>query len=190
LFRREDQPRQGIRNFTFFFEIALVLLFLPNAPYVATDLIHFVETVRVTEISLWRLLGTEFPLYATLLLVGLVCYAFTVDRLLFALRMRLGTSWRFVGLLIIPLLCAIGVYLGRVARFNSWDILSEPRAIIHSSRTVIDSLRLVKVIGSMWFLLILVHQAYKIFHDGLRVRLDAWKNRREANELFASQKLS
>src|SRR5438552_2479856 len=36
-FKREDQPRRGLRNATFGIELALVLLFLPNAPYVATD---------------------------------------------------------------------------------------------------------------------------------------------------------
>ncbi len=177
LFRRQDQPRRGLRNFTFFFEVGLVMLILPNAPYVATDLIHFLQNVRLSETSLWRLLGTEFPIYSTLVLFGLLCYSFTVDRLLHALGMRLGKSWRWAGLLAIPLLSAIGIYLGRVARFNSWDILSDPRAILHSSRTVIDQLRVIKVVGFMWVLLIIVHQVYKVFHDGVRYRMEQHKRR-------------
>src|SRR5437763_12613221 len=69
-FKREAQPRRGIRNVTFGFEVALVLLFLPNASYVATDLIHFMETVRRSDASLWELLGKEFPIYASLVLFG------------------------------------------------------------------------------------------------------------------------
>ena len=187
-FKREDQPRRGLRNFTFFFEVGLVLLVLPNAPYVATDLVHFLENVRLSDTSLWRLLGTEFPLYSALVLFGLICYCFTVDRLLFALGMRLGRSWRWVGLLTIPLLCAIGIYLGRVARFNSWDILSEPRAILRSSKNVIDQIRPIKVVTFIWVLLIIVHQVYKVFHDGVRYRME--QHQREKSERSALSRQS
>jgi uncharacterized membrane protein len=176
-FKREDQPRKGIRTFTFFFEVALVLLFLPNAPYVATDLVHFLETVRLTDIPLWKLLGTEFPVYVAFVLVGLLCYAFTTDRLIYAIRMRLGNVWHWIALFVIPILSAIGVYLGRVARFNSWDILSDPFAILTSSRTAFDSLRFIKVVVSIGVLLIIVHQVYKVFHDGIRFRLELYRKR-------------
>ena len=181
LFKREAQPRKGLRTFTFFFEIAIVLLFLPNAPYVATDLIHFLETVRLTDVSLWKLLGTEFPLYAAFVLFGLLCYSFTVDRLLYAMNMRLGRTWYQFSLFGIPLLSSIGIYLGRVARFNSWDILSDPAAIIHSSRTAFDSFRMVKIIVSMWLLLLVIHQVYKVFHNGLRMRFEEYRKGQNAS---------
>src|ERR1700722_13360683 len=60
-FKRKEQPGHVIRDITFGFEMALVLLILPNAPYVATDLVHFLETVRMGDTSLWKLLGTELP---------------------------------------------------------------------------------------------------------------------------------
>jgi uncharacterized membrane protein len=174
-FKREDQPRQGIRNFTFWLEVAAVLLFLPNAPYVATDLIHFMETVRLTDRSLWALLGKEFPLYVSFVLFGLVCYSFTEDRLLYAIEKRLGRAWFWVGLFGIPVLSAVGVYLGRVARFNSWDILQTPSAIVASTTQAFDSVKVIKIIASMAVLLIVVHQFYKTFHDGIRARLAQWR---------------
>ncbi len=174
-FKREDQPRRGIRNMTFGIELGLVLLFLPNAPYVATDLVHFLESVRKNDASLWKLLGTEFPLYAMLMLFGLVCYSFSVDRLLYALRMRVGKTAAWVGLLSIPLLSAIGVYLGRVARYNSWNILSDPRGILDSTSAVVEELRVLKVIVSIWFCLIVIHQVYRVFLDGIRYRLERRK---------------
>lgn len=170
-FKRAEQPRRRIQDLTFWIQIALVLLFLPNAPYVATDLIHFVETVRISDVSLWKLLGTEFPLYVAFVLFGLICYSFTVDRLLFALERRMGRAWYWIGLFGIPVLSAIGIYLGRVARFNSWDILEDPRAIVQSTRGALDSVKVVKIIVSMSVLLIVVHQFYKLVHDGIRVRL-------------------
>jgi uncharacterized membrane protein len=171
LFKRQDQPRHVIRNITFVFEIALVLLILPNAPYVATDLVHFLETVRTGDTSLWKLLGTELPVYVIYVLIGLTCYSFTVDRLLYALRMRLGQGWAWAGLFGIPLLSSIGIYLGRVARYNSWNVLTDPQGIINSSRTGIDQLKIAKILLGMWFGLIFIHQVYRTFHDGVRVRL-------------------
>jgi uncharacterized membrane protein len=172
-FKREDQPRPAIRNITFAFELLLVLALLPNAPYVATDLIHFLESVRQTDLSLWRLLATQFPVYVGFVLFGLLCYCFTTDRLLYALKMRLGKAWYYVGLFLIPLVSSIGVYLGRVARFNSWDLFADPKAVIKSSQAVTENLRIVKVVLSIWLLLIFVHQVYRVMHDGIRARYRA-----------------
>ncbi len=170
-FKREEQPRPLIRDITFLFEMALVLLILPNAPYVATDLVHFLETVRTEDTSLWKLLGTQLPVYVLYVFVGLTCYSFTVDRLLYALRMRLGRVWGWIGIFGIPLLSSIGIYLGRVARYNSWDVLTDPQGIIQSSQSGIDQMKITKVLIGMWFGLIFVHQIYRTFHDGIRVRL-------------------
>ncbi|GEM_PF-913178 len=184
-FKREDQPRTGIRNVTFGLELVLVLLFLPNAPYVATDLVHFLETVRKNDASLWKLLGTEFPLYAMLMAFGLACYSFTVDRVLYAVRMRIGRAWAWFALFVIPLLSAVGVYLGRVARYNSWNILSDPRGILDSSSAILEEIRVAKVIVSIWLCLIVVHQIYRVFHDGIRYRLE----RRQAKISLRSSEL-
>jgi uncharacterized membrane protein len=169
-FKREDQPKYALRNVTFGFQISVVLLLLPNAPYVATDLIHFIDTVRESNDSAWKILGTEFPVYVAFILFGLLCYSFTTDRLLYALKMRLGRTAYWTGLALIPLASAIGIYLGRVARFNSWDILIDPRGILLSSRIVTQDDKVAKVIFGMWILLIIVHQFYKVLHDGLRAR--------------------
>jgi uncharacterized membrane protein len=168
--KREDQPRHGLRTVTFAFELSVIMLLLPNAPYVATDLIHFIDTVRESNASAWKILGTEFPIYVAFILFGLLCYSFTTDRLLYALEMRLGKIAYWIGLVLIPLVSAIGVYLGRVARFNSWDILIDPKGILVSSKLVTQDHKIAKVIIGMWLLLILVHQFYKVLHDDIRAR--------------------
>lgn len=174
-FKREAQPRPVIRDITFMIEMALVLLILPNAPYVATDLVHFLETVRTGDTSLWKLLGTELPIYVLFVLIGLTSYSFTVDRLLYALRMRFGRIWAWTGLFGIPLLSSIGVYLGRVARYNSWDVLTDPKGIIQSSQAGLDQTKIAKVLVGMWIGLILIHQVYRTFRDGIRVRLNDYR---------------
>src|SRR6202042_2797475 len=84
LLRRSDQPAYRFSGIVFALRFGLILLFLPNAPYVATDLIHFLDTVRGAHVSSTRLLATQGPEYAVYVLIGLLSYAFTVDRMLFA----------------------------------------------------------------------------------------------------------
>lgn len=170
-FKRSEQEAKKA-SFWFVCQVVIVMLFLPNAPYVATDMIHFVETVRESDRDLWHLLATEFPLYMGFVLLGLVSYAFATDRLLYALKARAGRSGYLAGLLTIPLLSSIGIYLGRVARFNSWDILSQPFSIARSSKEALLQVKVVEIVLVMAVLLMLVHLSYKIFHDGLRVRLE------------------
>ena len=178
--KRSEQPKKGIRTVVFFLQLGLILLFLPNAPYVATDLIHFLDKVRVSDISLWHLMATEFPLYVGFVLLGLTSYSFTIDRILFALRKRFGRTAYWSGLVLLPILNAIGVYLGRVARFNSWDILQSPLNIARSGRTAMLDSRMLRIILGMSILLFVVHQFYSILHDGIRHRRAAMKSRRDA----------
>jgi uncharacterized membrane protein len=184
-FKRTEQPRNTLSTLVFSVELGFVLLFLPNAPYVATDLVHFLENVRNSDHSLWSLLATEFPIYCGFVFLGLASYSFTEDRMLFALKRRFGKRGYTVGLVSIPLLCAIGIYLGRVARVNSWDILNKPLSIARSGGSAMSDLRMAKVILSMALLLFLVHQAYKLFHDGIRYRRAV----RKASMRMDSQKL-
>jgi uncharacterized membrane protein len=178
--KRSEQPKRRISTPVFLGQIFLIMLFLPNAPYIATDLVHFLETVRTTDLSLWHLLATQFPLYIAFVLLGIVCYAFTTDRILFAMRRRFGRSAYRVALFAIPILSSIGIYLGRVARFNSWDILNDPLHIARSSENAFADARIFKIVFSMALLLFLVHQLYKIFHDGLRVRFERRRTRQDA----------
>jgi uncharacterized membrane protein len=177
--RRSDQPKR-IGPVLFFLQILPIVLFLPNAPYVATDLIHFLNKVRGTEISMWHLLATDFPLYVAFVLLGLTSYAFTTDRLIYAFRRRFGATAARVCLVAIPLLSAIGVYLGRVARFNSWDILQDPLTIARSGRNALLDSRMATIILSMTVLLFIVHQFYRLLHDGARVRFMQYRTRAAA----------
>jgi uncharacterized membrane protein len=170
LLKRSDQPRHHSATIVFALRFGIILLFLPNAPYVATDLVHFLDTVRGTTVSPWKLLATQVPVYTAYVLIGLLSYGFTEDRLLRALHARLGRRAEVMGLVLLPLLSALGVYLGRVARFNSWDIFQQPVIIARSGGRAMGNLRTLEVIVTIAILLAAVHQLYRIFHDGLRYR--------------------
>jgi uncharacterized membrane protein len=92
------------------------LLFLPNAPYVLTDFIHLGERHRLFDtLIIASFAFTSLALgFASLLLVQLV-----VTR---AAGAMLGWVTAFGSLFA----ASIGIYLGRVLRLNSWDVVHRP----------------------------------------------------------------
>ena len=102
---------------------ALWLLFFPNAPYIITDLIHL---HRRWDFPLWYDVG----LIATLAWVGCFLAVVSLHLMQRVVRKMAGgvVSWLFV--LTSITLSGFGIYLGRILRWNSWDILYSPRMIM------------------------------------------------------------
>jgi len=98
---------------------AVWLLFLPNAPYILTDLVHLAERPPV---PFWFDLALLLSAAGTGLLSGYVALADVQSVLArhWGHRVAWATS---VGVLF---LSAFGIYLGRELRWNSWDVLTAP----------------------------------------------------------------
>jgi uncharacterized membrane protein len=107
--------------------VVLFVLFLPNAPYVVTDLVHLRHDVRQAGTDAAVYAGV-LPLYGAFIALGFGAYAVSL-REVGAWLTRTGRA-RLVGPVEIALhaLCALGVLLGRVARLNSWDTVTEPES--------------------------------------------------------------
>jgi uncharacterized membrane protein len=98
---------------------AIWLLFLPNAPYIITDLIH----LRPRDgIPMWYDATIFFSFALVGLLTGLLSMYFVHEILKKIWKDNL--SW--IMLSAVCMLSGYGIYLGRVLRWNSWDILSNP----------------------------------------------------------------
>jgi uncharacterized membrane protein len=108
---------------------AAFVAFLPNAPYVVTDLLHVPADLAVASHSPW-LTAALLAQYAVLIGVGFGAYVLSLVRLERWLAGR-GVSRRTVLTIDLSLhaLCAVGIVLGRVFRFNTWDVLTEPGAL-------------------------------------------------------------
>jgi uncharacterized membrane protein len=102
---------------------AMWLLFLPNAPYIVTDLLH----LRVRPpVPLWYDLALLLSAAGTGLLMGYASVVI-VHRMVARLYGKLaGWSVAIASLL----LSAFGMYLGRFLRWNSWDIITAPGALL------------------------------------------------------------
>ncbi len=103
--------------------------FLPNAPYLLTDIIHLIDDIRRIQ-SVWIITLVLFPVYFLVILAGLEAYVISVINLGHYLH-RIGKSRCILGIeLITHALNAIGIYWGRFLRFNSWDFITQPDAIL------------------------------------------------------------
>jgi uncharacterized membrane protein len=101
----------------------LWLLFFPNAPYLITDLVHLRPR-------------PGFPVWFDIILLSSL--AWTGILLAFASLLKIQryisekfgdfTAWSAVVFSIAA--CSFGIYLGRVLRWNSWDVLTDPFPIL------------------------------------------------------------
>lgn len=111
--------------------IALVL-FLPNAPYVLTDVIHLWQALeRSTRPG--RLFVVLLPQYVMFWLIGLAAYTLAVVNLRRWLKQQWASLKHFDPAWALHGLSGVGVYLGRFDRLNSWDIVHSPRFVVEST---------------------------------------------------------
>jgi uncharacterized membrane protein len=109
---------------------AMFVAFLPNAPYVLTDVLHLPVALSHTHGNHW-LAAALVGQYLCLFAVGFAAYVLSLVRLERWLAER-GVSRRAVlGVdLSLHALCAVGIVLGRVFRFNSWDLITDPGGLL------------------------------------------------------------
>jgi uncharacterized membrane protein len=100
------------------------LLFFPNAPYVLTDLLHLKERGGM---PLWfdLLMLLSFALVS--LWMGF--QSLHLVQVWIAEKTSAAVAWAFVGICL--LLSGFGIYLGRFLRWNSWDIIRRPEALMN-----------------------------------------------------------
>jgi uncharacterized membrane protein len=144
--------------------------FLPNAPYVATDVVHLVRRAEAGA-DVRHLVAIELPLYGVLIALGLAAYVVALK----AVRRYLGATGR-ADLrapveLALHAVSAFGVYLGRVQRLNSWEIVTEPQRVLTASAATIDVFAL-SCIAVMFGLLVAAVTTAHLLHLGIEA---SWK---------------
>lgn len=99
------------------------LLFLPNAPYLLTDLIHL---GRWGDVPYWF----DLLLLLVFALTGLLLGFVSLKVMHQLVRHRLGqvAGWLFA--IVALSLSSFGVYIGRFLRWNSWDMLLQPNHVL------------------------------------------------------------
>jgi uncharacterized membrane protein len=112
----------GERHWKFWALAVTWLLFLPNAPYIFTDLTHLGPRGRPTFwVDLVMIVMTAW----TASLLGFV--SLYVMQTLVARRYGWVIGWVFA--IVVSGLVGLGVYIGRFLRWNTWDVLVNPLGI-------------------------------------------------------------
>ena len=108
------------------------LLFIPNTFYIVTDFthLHFVNTF---QFSLDMLILSSFSFAG--FYVGLLSLHHMHQLTMAKYGNKIGNLF----LVSISFLSAFGIYLGRVLRFNSWDIISKPIELVYTSISALFS---------------------------------------------------
>lgn len=103
-------------------------LFFPNAPYILTDLLHLQPRAGI---SIWYdLMVFLFAAWSGLAL------AFGSLGLMHRLaQIRLGPAYGWLLVVLAMPAAGFGIYVGRFLRWNSWDLLVTPGAVL---QTVLD----------------------------------------------------
>jgi uncharacterized membrane protein len=97
------------------------LAFLPNAPYLVTDLVHL-----GSRVELWRHVMQYGVAAWTGVMLGVVSMHLVCQRI----EREFGPVTGWIAVVVSVGLCAIGVVIGRFQRWNSWDLLTQPGAVV------------------------------------------------------------
>ena len=128
--------RRRSRSLVWWLGLLVFIAFLPNAPYVLTDVIHLIEDIRAGY-SVWTITLIVIPLYLLFTLAGFEAYVLSLINLGYYLHRQGKSQWIIPAELLLHALSAIGIYLGRFKRFNSWDFITQ---LDNLTNTVLDDL--------------------------------------------------
>ncbi|AUP78312.1 DUF1361 domain-containing protein [Flavivirga eckloniae] len=106
------------------------LLFLPNAPYIITDLLHL-------KISSNHFLWLDVLVVCSFALNGLLMFFLSLLDMETILNKHIKSKKTNLIVLCILFLSGFGVYLGRFLRYNSWEILQSPTSLFNDIFSII-----------------------------------------------------
>jgi uncharacterized membrane protein len=127
--QRSGQADRQNRSVIWWIGLLMFVAILPNAPYILTDIIHFYEAVRNIN-SAFAITLVIVPIY--LVFIGIGWFAYVFSLLNIGIYLHRHQLERYISLteLSLHFLCAIGIYIGRFIRFNSWNLVTQPKQFL------------------------------------------------------------
>jgi uncharacterized membrane protein len=99
------------------------LIFIPNSFYIITDLFHL---NRHPSAPKWFDLLMIFSFAWNGIIAGIV----SLRKVELIIRIIRGKSFSVVIVFAVMFLSALGIYIGRFLRFNSWDVITNPFSLV------------------------------------------------------------
>jgi uncharacterized membrane protein len=144
--------------------------FLPNAPYVLTDIIHLIQATWATP-SVWVITLFYIPLHLGAITLAFEAYVISLINQGAYLR-RMGLQkYIFLAEMGMHLLSSIGIYLGRFLRFNSWDLVTGPYNVLLATLNDLTGRRPIAVMLATFLILTIFYWMMKQVTIGILLRL-------------------
>ena len=104
--------------------VAMWLLFFPNAPYIITDIIHLHPS---KDFGYWYNLVIVISCVWNALVMGLL----SLNDIQNVLTEKFGKLTAWIVSISSVFLGAFGIYLGRILRWNSWDLFFDTKCLVY-----------------------------------------------------------
>jgi len=125
---------RGARRGLGWWTLALLwLLFIPNSFYIITDLYHLGDLYNDRNMPQWFDLAMILSFVWNGLLLGVLSVR-QMERLLLP---KLTLMKELLFLYPVMWLNALGIYIGRYLRYNSWDIVTDPFRLLRDIATMV-----------------------------------------------------
>jgi uncharacterized membrane protein len=166
------RQKQSTRKWLWWLGFLIFVAFLPNAPYLLTDIIHLIRGVSSGQIPTWTVVLVFIPIHLTSILLGFEAYVVSLINQSYYLKKQGLANLILPAELLMHALSAIGVYLGRFIRFNSWDLVTEPSSILMTTLNALTTKWPTAVIFVTFTILTVLYWIMKQVTLGLKLRID------------------
>ena len=116
-------PKVTRNRLMFSFVFVIWLLFIPNSFYIITDLFHL---GRFVNMPLWFDLTMILSFAWNGIMLGII----SVRQMEKLMKTFLSPKMKIPFIYAVMFLNALGVYIGRYLRFNSWDVITDPFQLV------------------------------------------------------------
>lgn len=165
-----NRPR-SVRTFLWWLGLVSFIAFLPNAPYVLTDIIHLIKGTRGSGIQIWLIALVFIPLHTVAILLGFEAYVLSILNQAYYLKKKGNARFILPSELLIHALSAIGIYLGRFVRLNSWDIATDPTSVLMITLNTLTTRRPAAVVFVTFVILTVLYWIMKQITLGIKLRI-------------------
>jgi len=161
------------RSVVWWLLLLVFIAFLPNSAYVLTDIIHLLAAIKSPSISTTYLFCVLIPFYCIFLLVNFEFYVISIQ---WAEQYLKYFKHGFLPQAFVPcihLLAAIGVYLGRVQRLESSDIIHRPIVVFRDALVDISGSKSLLIILALFLLFYVLYAVVSRMNNLIKAKIKA-----------------
>ena len=167
LFQREKSRRTAI----WWLSLVAFIAFLPNAPYVLTDIIHLIRGTSAEGVRVWVVALVFIPLHTVAILLGFEAYVISLINQARYLKEKGNGRFILPVELLFHAMSAVGIYLGRFVRLNSWDIATDPTSVAMTTLNALTTKRPAAVVFVTFIILTVLYWVMKQITLGIKLRI-------------------